>query len=83
MGVHKKVQPNWSSRFAGYKQHIYIYDVLFYYIDKTFVIVEFFVSKMFIIQGTVSVILSYPPCIKDNAWFTNLTLTDQIMWKIL
>ena len=38
MSVHKKVQPNRSSRLAGYRQHKYIYiyiymNVLFYCID--------------------------------------------------
>ena len=34
MSVHKKCQPNRSSRLAGYRKHIYIYtNVLFYYID--------------------------------------------------
>ena len=31
MSVHKKIQPNRSSRLAGYTQHIYT-NVLFYYI---------------------------------------------------
>ena len=31
--VHKKFQPNRSSRLAGYRQHIYT-NVLFYYIDN-------------------------------------------------
>jgi len=33
MSVHKKFQPNRSSRLAGYTQHIYM-NVLLYYIDK-------------------------------------------------
>jgi len=33
MSVHKKIQPNRSSHLAGYRQHIYIYDVLFYFRD--------------------------------------------------
>ena len=33
LSVHKKFQPNRSSRLAGYRQHIYS-NVLFYYIDK-------------------------------------------------
>ena len=28
MIVHKKIQPNRSSRLAGYTQHIYIYEYL-------------------------------------------------------
>ena len=33
MSVHKKFQPNQSSRLAGYTQHIYT-NVVFYYIDR-------------------------------------------------
>ena len=33
MSVHENFQPIQSSRLAGYRQHIYIYDVLFYYLD--------------------------------------------------
>ena len=32
MSVHKKVQPIWSSRLAGYRGHIY--ELLFNYIDS-------------------------------------------------
>ena len=28
MSVHKKIQPNRSSRLAGYREHIYIYECL-------------------------------------------------------
>jgi len=38
MSVHRKFQPNWSSRLSGYTQHIYIYTYthfLFYYVDMT------------------------------------------------
>ena len=34
MSVHTKFQLNRSSRLASNRQHIYIYDVLFYYIDN-------------------------------------------------
>ena len=43
MSVHKKIQPNRSSRLAGYTQHIYIYmNVLFYYIDYLSILYLFY-----------------------------------------
>ena len=41
MSVHKQFQPIRSSRFAGYKQHIYIFtNVLFNYIEDIYIFVE-------------------------------------------
>ena len=61
MSVHKKIQPNRSSRLAGYTQQIY--DVLFYYIDMEKDI-QNYSPTMF--RGTPYTLIFLPDCSHSN-----------------
>ena len=76
MSVHKKFQPNWSSRLAGYTQHIYIYTiVLFYYIDYICIFVLFVYISLCVIHDVFTCIIHV-----IMMYVYLLTYTIQIYW---
>ena len=81
MSVHKKIQPNLSSRLAGYREHIYIYsNVLFYYMDMF--INEFYgrlyANNMQIwILGFKNVVSRVCKLYCDLVWFN-----EQLFWNL-
>ena len=97
LSVHKKFQPNRSNRLAGYRQNIYIYDVLFYYIEDVsskpvwFVTLsntlKFCFTVVFLFHCFLDILLPWTyislPWVNCVRWFTQQVgrLDENVVWK--